>query len=248
MLSLWILVTMVIGRKHFSDRLSHCLFLLTSGYFLWLAAVLAHYPVTAATDVEAWNWPMRITAVCEAIFSDIVLAGTVCVALERNFKIRQESVEATRKYFVITLTVAATFAAAFALIHLSSVINESGHPMDHPQLEIWTVLTSLKGAITGVTTAWLYIRTYLYAKKTLAMLPPEKEALRIKAQRKVMMYCALMASTLTSITGMIALDGVINPLMIIFFMPNIRRSLLSFGKRASRMQIPFEGNQDMSPE
>ncbi|KAI9321954.1 hypothetical protein BDR26DRAFT_883431, partial [Obelidium mucronatum] len=228
-LSLWILVTMLIGRKHFSDRLSHCLFLLTSGYFLWLASILVLYPVKAATDAEAW--PMRITTVCEAIFSQIVLAGTVCVALERNFKIRQESVEATRKYFVITLAVAATFVAALAPIYLSSVTNASGHPMDHPQLEIWTVLATLNQAITGITTAWLYIRTYFYAKKALAMLPPEKEALRIKA-----------------IIAMIALDGIINPLLIIFFMPNIRRSLLSLGKRAADIQTPFQRNDDTSSE
>ncbi|KAI9324354.1 hypothetical protein BDR26DRAFT_275548 [Obelidium mucronatum] len=100
------------------------------------------------------------------------------------------------------------------------------------------------------------------------MLPPEKEALRIKAQRKVMMYCALMASTLvifllpaaflgsiyddeaqrTIIMAMIALDGIINPLLIIFFMPNIRRSLLSFGKRASDIGIPFQRNDVTSPE
>ncbi|KAI9327278.1 hypothetical protein BDR26DRAFT_875698, partial [Obelidium mucronatum] len=231
MLSLWILVTMVIGRKHFSDRLSHCLFLLTSGYFLWLAAILALYPVKAAKDVEAWNWPIRITTLCEATFSQIVLAGTVCVALERNFKIRQESVEATRKYFVITLAVAATFAIAFAPIYLSSVISESGRPMDHPQSEIWTVLATLDGGITGTTTAWLYIRTYFYAKKALAMLPPEKEALRIKA-----------------ITTMIALDGIITPLLIIFFMPNIRRSLLSFGKGAAGMQPPVQRNDDTRPK
>ncbi|KAI9321955.1 hypothetical protein BDR26DRAFT_883434, partial [Obelidium mucronatum] len=81
-----------------------------------------------------------------------------------------------------------------------------------------------------------------------------------------MMYCALMASTLLvcllpaailasmyhsdiiestlwmreTISIMLALDGILNPMLVIFFMPNIRRSLLSFGRNASSVRLPFE--------
>ncbi|KAI9328978.1 hypothetical protein BDR26DRAFT_873399 [Obelidium mucronatum] len=97
---------------------------------------------------------------------------------------------------------------------------------------------------------YLYASTYYFAARTLKNLPPDYDVVRLTMQRKLMMYCTLMSSSLlvcyipiviylmvpktvqenpwmTAISGeFVAMDNIINPVLILYFVPRIRNAVI----------------------
>ncbi|KAJ3071768.1 hypothetical protein HDU98_004819 [Podochytrium sp. JEL0797] len=252
LISSWILITLLRGRHHLlTDRLSHCLFAILLVDLLFCLVQFTKYAVLLHATESTLLVSRRVIAGFNFVSWLAVWAANLCLATERYFVLATRERGGEGKYFV-GMVVPLVVVALPVTVATSTCSNFSGNiiPAQSPQFEIVFSLMLFGFCYTVAVTISLYVFGYFAAKRDLVVL---KEPFRRELERKMRLSLTLMASFLficyipmlvyvllpegvrqqgwvTFIAlELVALDTIVNPLLILHFTPKIRGAVLSCG-------------------
>ncbi|KAJ3232551.1 hypothetical protein HDU81_002874 [Chytriomyces hyalinus] len=218
----------------------------------------------------------------EALLGSVTMVSVFSVnwmlALERFHALKGSSAEQSKKFYGYIYSVAATLVAINVVVFGTSPSNDALRPAYPTQAYVWFISMFLGFLVIVASVTYLYATTYKHCSvrlRSASTLAQEAELLKI--ERRVMFNCIIMGCTLSFAylpgaletgvrifggTGSVVVEGlgyilvsmdlVVTPLLLAYFMPQVRSAVLGvlYGEKRLRNEFGWtlRPSSDMSME